>query len=139
MSEAKIEITSRHGSISDKTKSYAEEKIRKLQRFHDRISRVHMVFDSEGERGGRFLEMVVHVDNGHTFVAKEHGEHAHETIDLLMAKMESQLRKDKEKLKSHHKPGGKNGNPLPKDTEPDEPTFDQVLDATLRPGKKKPD
>lgn len=138
MSEAKIEITSRHGNVSDKTKAYAEEKIGKLHRLHDRISRVHLVFDSEGERGQRFLELVLHVDNGHTFVAKEHGEHARETIDLLMAKMEAQLRKDKEKLKAHHKPGAKNGIGAPPDPESGQPSYDDVLDATLRPGKKKP-
>lgn len=136
MTDAKIEITCRHGSLSERTKSYAEEKVAKLQRFHDRVSRAHLVFDAEGERG-RFLELVVHVDNGRTFVAKEHGDHARETIDLLVDKMEAQLRKDKEKLKAHHKPGGKKALSEPEPADRDEPTLDQVIDTELKSGKKK--
>ncbi|MEM7198790.1 MAG: ribosome-associated translation inhibitor RaiA [Planctomycetota bacterium] len=100
--EIPIELTSRHESVTERMRSYVTEKAQKLQRFHNRISRIHVVVD--GVHREPNVEMIVHVDSGATLVAKEHQEHFKSAVDLLLEKMERQLKKDNEKRK-HHKGG----------------------------------
>jgi putative sigma-54 modulation protein len=127
MSELKIEITSRHGSLSDRLRAYAEAKVAKLSRFNDRLSRVHMVFDSLKVRE-RFVEMVVHSDTGHVFVAKQQGEHVRETVDQVVEKIARQLKKDKEKLKQHHKPDASKGGIRKTRVADAEPAVDEIAE-----------
>jgi ribosomal subunit interface protein len=96
-----IEITSRHEPVTDSQRDYASEKALKLLRFHNRISRIQVVIDDAHE--GPSVEMIVHVDSRATLVAREHHEHFKGAIDLLVDKMERQLKKNNEKRKHHHR------------------------------------
>lgn len=100
MKDTPIEVTSRHEQISDRMKTYVTEKASKLLRFHNRISRIQVVID--GAHEAPEIEILVHVDSGATFVAKEHREHFKSAVDFIVEKMERQLKKDNEKRK-HHK------------------------------------
>ena len=73
------------------------------------------------------VEIIVHVDSGATFVAKEHREHFKSAIDLIVEKMERQLKKDNEKRK-HHKgvEGAKGPDPNEPPPKPEE-TFDDAV------------
>lgn len=127
--EVPIELTSRHEHVSDRMKAYAEEKAAKLLRFHKRISRIQIVVDGIHEEPD--VEIIVHVDSGATLVAKEHREHFKSAIDLIVDKMERQLKKNNEKRK-HHK-----GLETPRGLHPqDEPvetpeSFDDVVRRDL--------
>ncbi len=135
--EVPIEVRSRHESVSDRIKGYAVEKANKLLRFHDRISRIQICFDAAADKK-KSLEIIVHVDSGHVFVAKEVGEYAKETVDLLVEKMARQIRKDKEKLKSHHKPDAvKGGGRRRVAGAGTEPSFDDIVAAELRPRRRR--
>ena len=110
-------------------KSYATDKAAKLTRFHGRISRIQIVIDGVHESPD--LEMIVHVDSGATLVARESQEHFKHAIDLLVDKMERQLKKNNRKRK-HHKGEG----PPPPDSgdapgAEGEETYDDVVRRKL--------
>jgi putative sigma-54 modulation protein len=89
--EVPIEVTSRHDSVSERMRSYVTEKVAKLIRFHPRISRIQVVVD----------EAHASPEVESTFVGKERNEHFRGAVDLLVDKMERQLKKDKERLVNH--------------------------------------
>ena len=126
-----IEITSRHEPVSERMKAYATEKAARLQRFHNRISRIHIVVDGVHEEPD--VEIIVHVDSGATLVAKEHREHFKAAIDLLVDKMERQLVKNNRKRKQHR---GDDAAGELRERDPDadaEETYDEVVRRDLRP------
>ncbi len=94
-----IEVTSRHHQVSDGTREYATDKASKLPRFHNRISRIQIVMDRH--KTDCEVEIIVHVDSGHTFVARETASGFKSALDPLVDKMERQLKKDNERRKRH--------------------------------------
>jgi len=105
-----ISVTGRHVEVSNRVRTYAEEKAQKLPRFFDRVQSIDIVVDKEKELSS--VEMIVRAAGAQTFVAKEVGPDAHSCIDLLVDKLERQLTKHKEKLRSHRHPGH-SAEPLP--------------------------
>ena len=127
--DVKIEIVSRHEVVSERMKDYALEKAAKLQRFHGRISRMQIVMD--GANGAaQTVEMIIHVDSGATLVAKETHDHWTAAVDLLVDKMERQLKKDKEKRRDHKKEGVKGQEPPLAPSETEE-TYDDIVRRDL--------
>lgn len=101
-----IEVTSRHQQVSEGTREHATSKAGKLLRFHNRISRIQIVIDRRKDDWE--VESIVHVDSGHTFVAKEDGSSFKAALDTLIEKIGRQLKKDNERRK-HHKGSHKGG------------------------------
>jgi putative sigma-54 modulation protein len=97
-----VKISGRHMTVSDEIKTYCQEKAGRLERFYDRIHMVEMVLD--GADGQHSAEIIVHVDGTHPFVASEHHEDMHAAIDVLMDKIERQIRRHKEKLRNRKHP-----------------------------------
>jgi putative sigma-54 modulation protein len=101
-------VSARHGQLSAATQEKVTEKVEKLRRFFDRITRI---------------EVTVNLDNRESpsvevCVSAEH--------DSVIHKLEQQLRKHKEKIQDgHRKPGRKQLEPpaavdTADDGEPDE-------------------
>ncbi len=44
----RITVTARHLKVTDKVKDYAREKLKKLERYFDRISNIYVILDEEG-------------------------------------------------------------------------------------------
>ena len=131
--EVSIDVTSRHEPVTDRMRDYAIEKATKLTRFHDRISRIQIIVD--GVHDQPEVEMIVHVDSGSTMVAKERQEHFRAAVDLLVDKLERQIKRDKERLKDHHKGASpKTGAPERGDGSADDTeTYDDVIRKDLLP------
>lgn len=94
-----IEVTCRHGSVSDRMQEYATTKAGRLARFNDQISRIEVVVD--GPHEAPEVEMVVHIDHHDHIVARERSDHFNSAVDRLVAKLERQVVRAKEKLKDH--------------------------------------
>lgn len=122
-----IEVTSRHEPVSERMKSYATEKVGRLIRFHNRISRMQIVVDGVHEEPT--VELIVHVDSGATLVAKEQHEHFKGAVDLIVDKMERQLKKNNRKRK-HHK--GNGGSKSPPEGGADGPDGEETYDDAVR-------
>lgn len=94
----KTNISCRHIEVAPEVKEFARDKLEKLERYYDRIQKITLIFDHEGE--GNSVEAIINIEKGHTLVGLEHSEDFYIAIDNLVNKMERQLTKHKEKLKS---------------------------------------
>lgn len=93
-----ITVTGRHLDLSEAMERYAREKIARLPRLYDRIETVDVICDREAQRFR--TEVVVRVDHKHTFVAQVTADEYKESVDLVLDKMERQLREHKEKIRN---------------------------------------
>ena len=97
-----ITVSGRHMKISDSLKQYCEEKGERLIRFFDRIQSIEVILD--GNNGQHFVEMIVHSEGAQPFVASEQHDDAYAAVDLLLDKVEGQIRRHKEKLRNRKHP-----------------------------------
>lgn len=101
-----ITVTGRHMGVTDALKQYCVEKADRLPRFLDRIHLIEIVLD--GKDGVHTAEMIVHAAGApQPFVAHEQNADAFAAVDLLMDKIEGQLRRYKERHRNRkHPPRG---------------------------------
>jgi len=100
----RVTVTGRHMGVSDALKQYCIEKAERLPRFLDRISAVEVILD--GKDGVHTAEMIVHSDGAAPFVAHEQNSDAYAAVDLLLDKIEEQLRRYKERHRNRKHPRG---------------------------------
>jgi putative sigma-54 modulation protein len=94
-----IRLTGRHVDLDDEIRSYTEDKLQRLDRYYDRIHEVEVIFDHESEQLN--IETIVRAGHKQTFVAKESGPDPYALVDILVEKLERQLKKHKEKQRNH--------------------------------------
>jgi len=100
-----VTVTGRHMGVSEALKEYCQQKADRLPRFLDRIQLVEVVLD--GKDGRHHAEVIVHSAGAPPFVATEQHQDAFAAVDLLMDKIEEQLRRYKEKHRNRkHPPRG---------------------------------
>ena len=99
----KIQVTGRHVEVTEDLREYIETKANKLPRYYDRIHEIEVVLDHESEQFT--AEMIVRVDQKHTFVARETGPDTFVLVDLVVDKLERQLVRHKEKRRNHKHDG----------------------------------
>ena len=93
-------ITGKHIEITDAIREHAQEKVEKLPRYFDSITQIEVLV--EGNEGGKqCVEVIVHAEHNDLLVAKEVGDDVYACIDIAIHKLERQLRKAKEKQRSH--------------------------------------
>lgn len=108
-----ITVSGRHMGVSEALKEYCSKKAERLIRFYDRIQSIEVVLD--GCNGRHSAEMIVHSDGTPPFVASEEKEDIYAAVDLLMDKIERQLRRHKERLRNRKHPPAP---PVRQDPEP---------------------
>ena len=128
-----IEFKGRHDHISPRMRDHAAKKLGKLQRYNDRIDRIEVVADHAHENPE--VELIVHMRRGKPLVAKEQSDTFASTIDLLVEKMEKQLKRQKEKRKDHKVQGARGATRRAVkrlEGEPAEETYEEVVRRALR-------
>jgi putative sigma-54 modulation protein len=98
-----IHVTGRHVELTDDVREYVHTKVHRLPRFYDRIHEIEVILDHESEQFT--AEMIVRADRKHTFIASETGPDTFALIDLVVEKLERQLRKHKEKSRNRKHDG----------------------------------
>jgi putative sigma-54 modulation protein len=91
-----ISTTSRHYDLAPALKDYAESKIQHLKKYFDHIVNANLVFSLEKYR--HKVEISLHV-NGRDFVSVEESDDMYVSVDRSVDKLESQLRRHKDKIK----------------------------------------
>lgn len=100
-----VTVTGRHMGVSDALKTYCAEKAERLPRFLDRVQSIGFVL--EGREGVHVAEIIVHSAGSPPFVATEQHADPYAAIDLLIDKIEEQLRRYKERHRNRkHPPRG---------------------------------
>lgn len=94
-----LSITFRHMDASDFLKSYAREKVERVNKYLDRAGEAHVTLSLE--RHLHNADIVIH-SGSWVLRGREKSEDMYASIDLAMDKIERQLKRYKEKLKNHH-------------------------------------
>lgn len=99
-----INISTRHGHLSDSARAKVEAKVSKLSRFFDRVSHVDVTIDLKDENSPE-TEILLRTESKHDFVAKEKAGNLMSAIEASVHKVEQQIKKYKTKLQDHRGPG----------------------------------
>lgn len=129
-----IEFKGRHDHITERMQEHATKKLAGLGRFNDLLTRVEVVADHVHDNPE--VELIVHMRKGAPHIAKDRGESFATTMDLLVHKMEAQLRKLHDKLTAHKHPDAKEERARMAESHEqldakEEETFEQAVRKTL--------
>jgi putative sigma-54 modulation protein len=98
-----INVSGRQIEVTDALRSYASDKIGRVQRHFDNMSTMHVVLQVEKER--HLAEVTLHA-KGATLAASAEAGDMYAAIDQLADKLDRQVLKHKEKLADHHRHEG---------------------------------
>lgn len=93
-----VQISGHHVDLTDPLRNHVNQKIERIERHFDHITNAHVTLTVEKNRNK--AEANMHVSGAEIFAAAE-SEDMYAAIDHLMDKLDRQIIKHKEKLKSH--------------------------------------
>ncbi len=93
-----INLTGHHVEITDALRSFVNDKFEKLNRHFDHINNVHVILSVEKLR--QKAEAKLNVNGGELFADSEDTD-MYAAIDLLIDKLDRQVKKHKEMLRGH--------------------------------------
>ena len=93
-----VTVTFRHMDATEGLRKYTEEKVGRVKKYLDRPIEANVVLSVEKHR--HIAEVSLIADRA-IINSKEETDNMYSSIDLVMNKIESQLRKHKERLKRH--------------------------------------
>lgn len=105
-----VNVSTRHGHLSQASQDRISEKVTKLNRLFERLTAVAVVCDVQDETSPE-VEIKVSAERAEVFVATERAESLMAAVDGAMHKLEQQLRKHKEKIKGRRTPGHRHEEP----------------------------
>src|SRR3954447_2391582 len=95
-----LSVTFRHMDSTEALKDYAREKIERIRKYFPDPIKAHVVLACD--RGyNHIADVVITLHNGIVIKGEESTEDMYSSIDLVMAKIERQVRRYKEKLRGH--------------------------------------
>jgi putative sigma-54 modulation protein len=92
-------LTFRKMDATDAIKQYAEEKVKKIKRFFPDPINAHVVLSMERYKHRADINITLH--NGLVLKGQESSDDMYSSIDLAVAKIEKQVRRYKDKIRSH--------------------------------------
>ncbi len=105
-----IKISTRHGHLDSQTQEFIENKAERLMNQFNRLTSISVTVDREHDLFT--VEFIVDAEHKHDFVAKEKHVDLLAAVDLVLDKLEGQLRKYKEKIQDHRRrPAAREGVP----------------------------
>jgi putative sigma-54 modulation protein len=96
-----IKISARHGHLNDGHQQFIRDKAEKLNHLFARLTMIEVTVDMQEDM--KIVEFVVSAEHKHDFVATERNKDLLAAVDLVMAKLEGQLRRYKEKIQDHRR------------------------------------
>jgi putative sigma-54 modulation protein len=112
-----INISTRHGSVSDATRAKITEKVEKLTRYFERLVAIDVTIDLE-RREMPIVDLKVSAEHKHDFVAEAQAEDLMASLDVVVNKVEQQLRKYKQRIQDRHRGSVEVESEAAGDTEP---------------------
>ena len=94
-----INITGHHLELSPALSEYLKSKLQRVQRHFDQMVDAHFVLGVEKQL--HRAEATVHVTGNTLHAAGEHAD-MYAAIDLMLDKLDRQVKRHKEKLTDHH-------------------------------------
>lgn len=125
-----IRITVQHMHVGEETKQHVHEKITKLERLSPKLVEAHVILKKE--KHVMKAEITVLNKNLRAFGEGQDKDNLYAAIDLAYTRVEKQLKKFREKVKSHHKG-------LPDEAIPPKVAVAEAINETLKPtGDERP-
>ena len=124
----RITVTLRNGEDESWQKEYVEDKMKKLDKYIDTPAEARVVLQVEKFRNTAEISLLA---DGMNINSREEAKDMHLAIDEAVDKLERQLKKHKEKIRTH-KPGGKEAGALGGEAgseEPDEAASSRVVET----------
>jgi putative sigma-54 modulation protein len=112
-----IKISARHGHLDEATQQFIRDKTSKLLRFFERLTMIEVTVDLKDPLSKQ-VELVVSAEHKHDFVARERNTDILAAVDLVVDKLENQLRRYKEKVQDRRRTpsaGEVTGAPVPEE------------------------
>jgi ribosomal subunit interface protein len=103
VTEVTIEFKGRHDHITERMQDHATGKLGRLARYRVPLTRIEVVANHAHKNPE--VELIVHRRRGEPLIAKGKSTSFSSTIDLLVDKMEAQLRRLKDKRQDHNSRG----------------------------------
>jgi putative sigma-54 modulation protein len=95
-----LSVTFRHMEATDALKDYARERLEKIRKYFPDPITGHVVLSTE--RGYQHcVDVVLTLHNGIVLKGKEETEDMYSSIDLVVAKIERQVRRYKDRIRDH--------------------------------------
>lgn len=107
-----INITMRHGHLSESSQERVVTKVEKLNRIFDRLTSIEVVVDLKEPSKPR-VDINVSAEHKHDFIAHDQADSLLTAVESAVHKMEQQLRRYKEKVQTRGRdPGPKRQEPI---------------------------
>jgi len=95
-----LSISGHHLDITEAIKQHSIEKLSKIKHHFDHLININMIL--EVEKDVQKAEATIHVSGADLF-AKAESDNLYVSIDQMVNKLDSQIKKHKEKLNNHRK------------------------------------
>ncbi|MEO1890647.1 MAG: ribosome-associated translation inhibitor RaiA [Candidatus Thioglobus sp.] len=95
-----LSISGHHLDITEAIKQHSIEKLSKIKHHFDHLININMIL--EVEKDVQKAEATIHVSGADLF-AKAESDNLYASIDQMVNKLDSQIKKHKEKLNDHRK------------------------------------
>lgn len=117
-SSVQINVTMRHGHLSESTQEKLVSKAEKLMRFFDRLTSIELIVDLKEPNKPR-IDIKASAEHKHDFLSHDQGENLMAAVDGAMSKIEQQIRRYKEKVQDRNRDGGAKRHEEPAETAED--------------------
>ena len=97
-----IQVTARHGHLSEETQDRLKSKAEKLLHHFNRLTSIEWVIDLQNPHKPH-VELLVSAEHKHDFVAHDQSENLLTSVEAAVHKVDQQLRKYKEKTIGNHR------------------------------------
>jgi putative sigma-54 modulation protein len=96
-----VKISTRHGHLSEASQRYIRDKVERLLHIFQRLTMIEVTVDLKEEKPR--VELLVSAEHKHDFVASETDKDILAAVDLVLDKLEGQLRRYKEKIQDRRR------------------------------------
>jgi putative sigma-54 modulation protein len=97
-----VQISTRHGHLSDTSQERIAAKAEKLLRIFDRLTAIEIIVDLTDSNAPQ-VDAKVSAEHKHDFVAHDQSDELMASVDTVIHRIEQQLRKYKEKVQERHR------------------------------------
>ena len=97
-----VNISARHGHLSEPTQAKIVAKVEKLARYFERLMSIDVIVDLSHEETPK-VDINVSAEHKHDFVSTDRSTNLMASVDGAVQKVEQQLRKYKERVQERHR------------------------------------
>ncbi|HEY0672443.1 MAG TPA: ribosome-associated translation inhibitor RaiA [Longimicrobiales bacterium] len=97
-----VSISARHCSVSERTRTEAQERLRRLQRLEPRLANAEVEFDDD--HGTKQVETRIFVNGSHSIVAHGSGDTFRTALDRSIDRLTRQLKRRRDRIRDHKAP-----------------------------------